>query len=132
LIDNIEISKNIRNLIIEALIMISSKDLQLSYQKKVQVADVSAEIFCLWEDSYSLNGDIFRQGFSKSETNSLKKFNSIFEEVCDASPEELPTINEVVKTEYWKKYSEGACEALKVFPEKEVENIKLSMIKDYS
>lgn len=130
--DNEEISKNIRKLILEALILISSKELQLSYQKKVQFADVGAEIFCLWEDSYCPDGDIFKMGFNKEELDALSGFNITFEEVCDDSPDDLPFINEVVTTTYWKKYSEAASEILKIFPQGEVGYIKSYMMKGYS
>lgn len=127
-----KISKNIRKLILEALTLISSKELQLSYQKKVQIADVSAEIFCLWEDSYCPDGDIFKMGFNKEELDALSRFNITFEEVCDDSPDNLPFIDEVVTTSYWKKYSDAASEILKVFPLNEVYSVKNYMMKDYS
>ena len=130
--DNKEISKNIRKLILEALTLISSKEMQLSYQKKVQIADVSAELFCLWEDSYCADGDIFKMGFNEEELDALSKFNIIFEEVCDDSPDDLPIIDEVVTTAYWKKYSDTASEVLKVFPQEEVDSIKNSMMQYYS
>ena len=130
--DNKEISKNIRKLILEALTLISSKEMQLSYQKKVQISDVSAEIFCLWEDSYCPDGDIFKMGFNKEELNALSRFNITFEEVCDDSPDDLPSIDEVVTTAYWKKYSDTAGEILKVFPREEVDSIENDMMKDYS
>lgn len=130
--DNKEISKNIRKLILEALALISSKEMQLSYQEKVQIADVSAEIFCLWEDSYCPDGDIFKNGFNKEELNALSKFNITFEEVCNSSPDDLPFIDEVVTTAYWKIYSDNALEALKVFPDEEVALVKNNMMKNYS
>ena len=130
--DSEVISKNIRKLILEALVLISSKEIQFSYQKSVQIADVSAEIFCLWEDSYCPEGEIFKLGFSKEELSSLNSFNSIFDEVCDDSPDELPFIDEVVNTTYWKKYSNGAHAALSIFPQEEVDSIRACMKRDYS
>ena len=41
-----EIERNIRFLVIDALELISSKELQLKYQRDVPIADVSAELFC--------------------------------------------------------------------------------------
>jgi hypothetical protein len=129
---NVEISKNIRNQILEALFLVSSKEMVLSYQIKVPIADVSAEIFCLWEDSYDPNGDIFKMGFVKKELEALSKFNHAFEEVCRSSPDNLPLIDEVVQTSYWRKYSDAARAALKVFPREEVESISSSMMNNYS
>lgn len=100
------------------------------YQKAVPIADVSAEIFCLWEDSYCIDGELFQAGFSRSELNALKEFNLKFEKVCDESPENVPHIKQVISTSYWLIYNQAGCKALLAFPADEVNSL-LNLQKKY-
>ena len=126
-----EIANNIRKAIIDTLILVSSEKHQLKYQKTVPIADVSAEIFCQWDDSYYPDGDVFKLGFSAVEMGAMRNFNEVFESVCNETPDQLPSIEVFIKSPEWKKYSKAAIDALKAFPKVEVESLSSAMfIKD--
>ena len=113
-----KLQMTLRKNVIESLKLLSSRDEQLDYQRRVPIAYVSAEIFCIWDESYSeewRKDKSFRPTFSKSELAAMEAFNMIFEDISDSLPKNPPDIEEFVLTPEWKKLSEAASTALLSF-----------------
>jgi hypothetical protein len=125
-------SEKIRKNILRILVLISSKNLQLEYQKKVPIADVSSELFCQWESEYFPNDKDFKEAFNKKEYNEILNFNSILNEVSTSTPKNLPFINEFIKTDEWEKLSSGAKKSLFVFSKNEVDFFKSEVNQFYT
>lgn len=69
--------KTVRDNILETLRNLSSKELQIEYQKNVPIADVPSELLCSWfDDNYFPNEKIFIESFSIDELKILKDFNN--------------------------------------------------------
>lgn len=106
-----EIAKNIRDLVINTLSLLSSKEEQLAYQKKVPIADVSAELFCQWDGAFIPDSKHNSEAFTSEELQYLIEFNDIFNRISDEVPDELPAIEEFIKTPEWLKLKNAATQA---------------------
>lgn len=102
-----------RNNVFGVIDLWASKENQLDYQKNVPIAQVSAELFCQWEDFYFPHSDDFKQSFSKEELELLSEFDTALNNTIDETPQNLPVIEEFIKTEEWKKMNEKAIEIKK-------------------
>lgn len=80
----------------------SSKESQLDYQGNVSVANVSAELYLQWEDFYFPDSDDFKQSFSKLELEILAEFDKTLNSSIDLTPENLPPIEDFIKTDEWR------------------------------
>ena len=69
--------------IIELLKLWSSKEQQLDYQNNVHIAEVSAELFCQWDEAFLSNDSIFMKSFSKNEFCYLQEFNKLLNKISD-------------------------------------------------
>jgi len=118
-----------RKQIIDYLELVASKKAQLEYQISVPVADVPAELFCMWfDDLYTpaddpsiYNPGVFEEGvrefescFSTEEIEALKKFHEHFESVADAIPPNL-RLEELQTNRLWREVMVAAVKALEVF-----------------
>jgi len=107
-----ELSRNLRTRVLETLALIASNDSQREYQNVVPHVDVPAELFNQWEDWYFPDDDTFRSGFSAKELEILSRFDDVLNEVCESTPQQLPSIVEFLQTEAWRRLSAAAREAL--------------------
>ena len=82
--------------------MWASKDSQIDYQKNVPIAQVTAELFCQWEDFYIPDSKDFKQFFSKEELKLLSEFDKALNDTIDMTPENLPVIEKFIETTEWK------------------------------
>ncbi len=119
--------------IIETLQLISSRDEQLDYQRRVPIAHVSAELFCHWADGVYNDGKYLKEEwcrpiFSTIELQSMAEFDEVLNQVADASLT-LPPIQQFVLTPEWAKLSEAAATALRAFqlPEAASSNIHVNV-----
>jgi hypothetical protein len=108
----IETSNNIRRNILEVLDLWASKKKQLAYQKNVPIADVSAELFCQWDDFYHPDDNEFKKVFNSNERSILAEFSQIIEEVSEKTPKDLPYISDFVKSNEWAIVNQVAIETL--------------------
>ena len=102
-----------RDAVINLLKLWGSIDEQLKYQKNIPFADVSSELFCQWIDDIHINTSDFQQAFSHDELIALEIFNDVISGIADRTPNQLPSIEEFVKTKEWSVVHYAACEALK-------------------
>jgi hypothetical protein len=110
--NDIEFQNRIRENILDSLDLWTSKDKQIDYQKRVPIAQVSAELFCYWEDVYHPEDKYFMQAFNDQERLLLAYFHRTFTKISDATPKVLPYIDKFVQTEEWKKLNLAAIETL--------------------
>lgn len=111
-IDDDTFAKINRDNIIGLLILWASKESQLKYQKNAPTAQVSNELFSQWEDFYLRESEDFRTLFSDEELIILEEFNVVLNRVAELTPEELPYIEEFVKTKEWEILNLKAIETL--------------------
>jgi len=101
-----------RKNIFELIELWSSKDKQLEYQESVPIADVSSELFCQWDDSYTPKSVDFRQAFNNVELGLLSEFDKELNFVSEKTISILPDINKFIETEEWKALNEKAKDIL--------------------
>lgn len=97
---------------IELLKLISSFDEQIQYEKSVPIADVPAELICMWfNDVYHLTED-FKNDFTADELAALSKFNSFYDEKIPFLLDLKSELKEFHNSPVWKEVSEEAKKAL--------------------
>lgn len=102
-----------RRRITETLQLLSSAEEQLEYKRTVPIADVSAELFCFWDEVFWPEDKEMLSSFSPSEWQALLRFQSVFERVCRLIPHHgLPPIEEFVRSPHWLILSRAAGRAL--------------------
>jgi hypothetical protein len=70
---------DLRNNIVGLMRMLASKDEQLAYERDVPIADVPAELVCMWfDDLYHPDTDLFLEAFSPSERERLARFHVFY------------------------------------------------------
>ncbi len=103
---------NRRHEVIETLEMLSSAEKQLEYQRTVPIAQVSAELFCLWDEAFWAEDASLRAAFDPMEWQALLRFDSVFERVSRLLPHKLPPIEEFINLPLWLRLSRAANRAL--------------------
>ena len=102
--------------VVETLQLLASREEQMEYRRRVPIADVSAELFCFWDDAFSRDDTKLRAEFSESEWTALLRFHSVFERVCALLPHHpLPPIEQFVQSPHWLQLSRAAARALQAF-----------------
>lgn len=96
-----ELSKTIRKNIFELLELWSSKEEQIEYQKNVPIAQVSAELFCQWDDFYHPETEAHKLAFSEIESEMIESFYSKLKLISNETTEWLPYIDEFILTKEW-------------------------------
>jgi hypothetical protein len=98
-----QIQRKLREGILETLRLLASREAQLEYRRNVPIADVSAELFCAWDDVFWPDDTALRAEFSESEWVTLLRFHSVFERVSRLMPHQpLPPI---VLSPHWLQLS---------------------------
>ncbi|MBN1988041.1 MAG: hypothetical protein JW783_01420 [Bacteroidales bacterium] len=99
-----------RNNVFGVIDLWASEKSQLDYQKDVPIAQVSAELFCQWDDFYYPDSSDFKQAFSKVELEILAEFDKALNETVDKTPENPPQIDVFIKTQEWIDMNKKAIE----------------------
>jgi len=74
----------------EFLELLSSKEQQLKYKANVPIADVAAELVCMWfDDMYHPDTDLFKRSFTPKEISQLSTFNSVYDNLANKLPDTL-------------------------------------------
>ncbi|WP_461640267.1 hypothetical protein [Labilibaculum euxinus] len=102
-----------RNNIFGVIDLWASKEKQIDYQNNVPIAQVSAELFCQWEDFYFPDSDDFKQSFCKKELEILSDFDKALNDTVEKTPQDLPLIEEFVETKEWIEMNKIANEIKK-------------------
>jgi hypothetical protein len=108
-----QLQRNLKHGIIQTLRLLASREAQLEYHRTVPIADVSAELFCQWDEFFWPDDVALRAEFSESEWTALQRFHSVFERVSSLLPHHpLPPIEEFVQSPHWLQLSKAAARAL--------------------
>ena len=102
--------RGLRESIVDTLKIIASKRAQIEYEKNVPIANVPAELACMWfDDLYHPKAYLFLESFSEEERAVLAKFNAFYEARLDSLPK---TLKELHKSSEWNEVCEKANEVL--------------------
>lgn len=90
---------DLRNNIVGLVRTLASKDEQLAYERDVPIANVPAELVCMWfDDLYHRDGELFLEAFSPAERERLARFHGFY----DVRHKHLPdTLAEMHQNEAW-------------------------------
>lgn len=101
-----------RGRIFEVLALIADAEAQRQYQQNAPSIDVPAELFNQWDDSYHPEDGGFRRQFDGAELLALRRFESVIDCVARETPQELPILEEFMRTDEWQRLAIGARETL--------------------
>ncbi|HLF53193.1 hypothetical protein [Flavobacterium sp.] len=107
-----KVAQQIRKNILENLNLWSSKESQLKFQSDVPSAQVSDELFNLWDDDYQPESEIHKMAFNEKERQALEKFNTLLNIISEKTPQNLPNIEEFILTKEWLELNELAKEVV--------------------
>jgi hypothetical protein len=107
-----ELSNTIRKNIFELLELWSSKEEQLLYQKNVPIAQVSAELFCQWDDFYHPETDAHKLAFNQKERDLIEIFYIKLDLISKKTSGFLPYIDDYILTKDWIELNQLARETL--------------------
>lgn len=99
--------------IVHILQMLSSREEQLDYERRVPGISVPTELLSLWfDDQYSPESESFRLCFSGQEMEALSAFNGYFEIVEKRLPEPRGGIKTWLEDENWRGIMREAARTL--------------------
>ena len=105
-----------RENVVHVLRLLAAPDAQLDYQRRVPVAQVTAELFCQWaNDVFWPDDPRLRSLFSDAEWMALVTFNTCFESISARAREPLPPIGEFVQHPLGRELADAARDALRSF-----------------
>ena len=116
-----------KELAIETLKMLSSREEQIKYKENVPNINIPGELLSWWLDDFFVDTETspkyskeknenilnFKNCFSTAEWAALNEFNTFFNKRSDKLPEEMD-INEFVENPMWKEIIIKAKETLKI------------------
>lgn len=79
----------IRQRIIEALRLAASAEQQRRYEAAVPIADVTAEVFCIWGDNYFPDSPWLRRVFTPREQDVLARYAVVNDAIAPSLPDRL-------------------------------------------
>ena len=81
--------------------LLSSKEEQLQYQRNVPIANVEAELVCMWfDDMYHPDTELFKSSFTPEEMQLLESFNNLYDQHVSILPD---TLHEYHKSKEWNQ-----------------------------
>ncbi|MBX7131932.1 MAG: hypothetical protein K1X67_04550 [Fimbriimonadaceae bacterium] len=111
------LAQRVRNGLICYFEIVSSYEEQRAYERNVPIANVPAEVICMWEDS--VDGDhldwFTEPAFSPSERAAIREFHAVWKGVIEDTPQSLLALSELIGTEPWERLRLAAEAALGVF-----------------
>ena len=101
---------------IELLALLASADQQLSYERDVPIADVPAELLCMWFDDFY---DAKRIGsdfaFNEADRAALARFHHVFDERANRLPPSNGTVRTWLENSVWNEIMQEAARAIDEF-----------------
>lgn len=114
-IDPILLAQRIRNGIIEDLELYASYEKQNNYQRAVPFVHVPAEAIELWVDwDPDFEAQLAGPAYSPEEVEALRRFDAVWEEVFDSTPNPLPALAVLQQSAPWLQLREAAAECLAI------------------
>mgnify|MGYP003621848225 FL=1 len=91
------------NSAIEILELIASYQAQRDYEKNVAIANVPAELVCMWFDDFYHLTPAFKAEFTEKELNALSCFNEFYDSRFEKLSISIEGLDELHKNKYWKE-----------------------------
>ena len=86
---------DLRNNIVGLVRTLASKDEQLAYEFNVPIANVPAELVCMWfDDLYHPDADLFLEAFTPAERERLARFHAFYEARVEQLPDTLAEMHQ--------------------------------------
>jgi hypothetical protein len=99
--------------IVRLLRLLASEEQQLAYERDVPIADVPAELCCMWfDDQYHPDDSFFCSCFTADELAALAEFDRFYGEQKRLLPEDKGTIRTWLASSVWRAVMRKACETL--------------------
>ncbi len=109
--DGIE-PRKIREGIIELLTLLSDADAQTQYERNVPVADVPAELVCMWfDDSYHPTDAMFKAAFTREQLQAMEDFHRFYDTRVDGLSSD-GTVASLLDNPAWRDIMEAASSVL--------------------
>tara|TARA_R100000027_G_scaffold61790_1_gene53400 strand:- start:600 stop:1049 length:450 start_codon:yes stop_codon:yes gene_type:complete len=99
------VEQRVRNRMIEYWEWVSSSTAQSEYQQRVSYVSVSNEAINQWEDCQVYESPVGHYRlpvFTEEEAAMLERFNGVWNEVAEATPDPLPPLEELAGNHHWK------------------------------
>ena len=100
---------------IELLELLSSLEAQSDYEKNVPIADVPAELVCMWFDDFWHPDDTLKKHFQPYELAALEDFHRFYEARVDDLPSLTKGLEGLHSSPKWLEVVEKASQTLKIF-----------------
>lgn len=101
----------LRENLIETLRLASSIEAQREYERNAPIAQVPAEVFCLWGDQYHDDCRLLDQVFDPAERAALAAYDARLGEIAGASPR-FSGVEEFYAHPCWRELAEAAARTL--------------------
>jgi hypothetical protein len=102
----------LRSTVLGLLRLLSDRDAQIAYEREVPIADVPAELLCMFNDQYLPKTYLFQSAFTPDERAVLAVFHERFTEVADALPRDLTRVADLHAHTEWRSLMRAAADAL--------------------
>ena len=107
-------ARTLRQNLVELLELLADRDAQIRYGQGVPVADVPAELVCMWfDDGYHPDDSAFESAFSPREMEVLAAFNAVYDAALMEIGKDLPVLVELHDHAAWARVVSAACVALR-------------------
>jgi hypothetical protein len=110
--NTMEKESEFRGRVLEVLELIADGEAQLEYQRRVPYVDVASELFNQWDDSYHPGDACFHSQFDSHELAALAVFGELVDGIAGETPQQLPALEEFMRTTHWQRLADGASTAL--------------------
>jgi hypothetical protein len=101
----------------QLLSLLASEEEQLAYERDVPIADVPAELLCLWFDDTYHPDFGWRAYFADRELEALACFNALYGRQKKRLPTSCGTIRTWLASPVWREVMSAAAETLTEIPE---------------
>ncbi|MCP3681316.1 MAG: hypothetical protein GY861_01375 [bacterium] len=103
--------------IFDLLNTISDMQEQLRYEESVPIANVPAELVCMWfDDYYHPESKLFLESFDDREMKLLEEFHEYYKKMKDKLPN-TSSVKELQKSPVWNEVANKASKTLKTLSE---------------
>ncbi|MCP3998750.1 MAG: hypothetical protein GY722_27315 [bacterium] len=93
----------------DLLELITSPEQQREYERDVPIADVPAELVCMWfDDLYHPDHEGFRCCFSDQELSALARFNIFYDQRIEALPDSSAGLAALQASPAWQEVMQQA------------------------
>jgi hypothetical protein len=112
-----ESEDSLRRGVRELLALLASEEQQLNYERQVPIADVPAELLCMWFNDNYHPGSGWSSEFTSGELEALAHFNAVYESLAQRLPRSQGTVRTWLADPSWRKIMNAAAIALGEVPE---------------